>query len=58
MTESNWLHGGQVRANFIRSDDGPVTTLCMDDKYVAIGMANSRIHVFDVKTGKLKRNLY
>jgi F-box and WD-40 domain protein CDC4 len=30
----------------------------MDDKYVAIGMANSRIHVFDVKTGKLKRNLY
>jgi len=30
----------------------------MDDKYVAIGMANSRVHVFDVKTGKLKRNLY
>jgi F-box and WD-40 domain protein CDC4 len=58
MTESNWLHGGQVRANFIRADDGPVTTLCMDDKYVAIGMANSRVHVFDVKTGKLKRNLY
>jgi len=58
MIESNWLHGGQVRANFIRSDDGPVTTLCMDDKYVAIGMANSRIHVFDVRTGKLRRNLY
>ena len=58
MIESNWLHGGQVRANFIRSDDGPVTTLCMDDKNVAIGMANSRIHVFDVRTGKLRRNLY
>jgi WD40 repeat protein len=30
----------------------------MDDKYVAIGMANSHIHVFDVKTGRLKKNLY
>ena len=58
MLESNWLHGGQVRANFIRANDGPVTTLCMDDKYVAIGLANSRIHLFDVKTGKLKRNLF
>lgn len=58
MTESNWLHGGQVRANFISANDGPVTTLCMDDKYVAIGMANSRIHLFNVKTGKLKRNLF
>jgi F-box and WD-40 domain protein CDC4 len=57
MTESNWLHGGQVLANYISPADGPVTTLCMDDKYVIIGMANSWIHIFDIGSGRLKRNL-
>lgn len=57
MIESNWLHGGQVLANYISPADGPVTTLCMDDKYVIIGMANSWIHIFDITTGQLMRNL-
>ena len=55
--ESNWLHGGHVLANHIPADEGPVTTLSMNERHVAIGMANSRIHVFDITTGRLKRHL-
>lgn len=31
--------------------------MSMNERYVAIGMANSRIHVFDIKNGRLKRHL-
>lgn len=44
-------------ANHIPAEEGPVTTLSMNERYVAIGMANSRIHVFDITTGRLKRHL-
>lgn len=44
-------------AKHFPSADGPVTTLSMDDKHVAVGMANARIHIFDIETGRVKQHL-
>lgn len=56
-SESNWLHGGHVLVNYIPPEDGPVTTLSMNERWVVVGMANSRIHVFDITTGRIKQHL-
>ena len=34
-------------ARYITNDHGVVTTLCMSDKYIIVGLDNSNIRVFD-----------
>lgn len=39
------------------SDDGVVTSLAVDDDYIVIGMANSKIHIFNAHNGTFLRTL-
>ncbi len=55
--ESNWLSGGRLLANHTSADDGVVTSLAVDEQYIVIGMANSKIHIFDARTGAFRRSL-
>lgn len=57
LTESNWLSGGRLLANHTSADDGVVTSLAIDEQYFVIGMANSKIHIFDARTGAFRRSL-
>lgn len=56
-TESNWLRGGRLMSSHTSNDDGVVTSLAVDQDHIIIGMANSKIHVFDAATGAFKRTL-
>ncbi|WVQ85141.1 hypothetical protein IAT38_007306 [Cryptococcus sp. DSM 104549] len=56
LTESNWINGGLLLAKHISADDSVVTTLCFNDQYIIVGMANSKIHVFNAATGSYKRS--
>ncbi|PWN52599.1 WD40 repeat-like protein [Violaceomyces palustris] len=52
LTESNWLRGGRLLTQYTSSDNGAVvTSLAIDSEWIVVGMANSKIHVFDAKTG-------
>lgn len=55
--ESNWLRGGRLLSTHTSTDDGVVTSLAVDDRYIVIGMANCKIHVFDAGTGTFLRTL-
>ena len=44
-------------ANHTSQDDGVVTSLAMDEHSIVIGMANSKIHIFDGRTGAFRRSL-
>ncbi|KAI9619238.1 hypothetical protein H4Q26_011919 [Puccinia striiformis f. sp. tritici PST-130] len=46
LTESNWLRG-----------PGVVTSLGFDDDWIVVGMATSKIHVFNAHTGEFTRTL-
>lgn len=62
LTESNWLRGGRLLTQHVSSDDAlgeapVVTTLSIDDEWIVVGMANSKIHVFSAKTGLFVKTL-
>lgn len=57
LTESNWLRGGRLLSTHSSVDEGTVTTLVMDDKYIAIGMATNKIHIFEAGRGMFLRTL-
>jgi F-box and WD-40 domain protein CDC4 len=47
ILEKNWRLGGTLMARYITNDHGVVTTLCMSEKYIIVGLDNSNIRVFD-----------
>lgn len=47
ILEKNWRLGGTLMARYITNDHGVVTTLCMSEKYIIVGLDNSSIRVFD-----------
>ena len=47
ILEKNWRVGGTLMARYITNDHGVVTTLCMSEKYIIVGLDNSNIRVFD-----------
>ncbi|PWN87821.1 WD40 repeat-like protein [Acaromyces ingoldii] len=62
MTENNWLRGGRLLTQHVSSDAAAdagsvVTSLSIDDEWIVVGMANAKIHVFDVRTGLFVRTL-
>jgi len=57
IIESNWLNGGRLLANHTSADVGVVTSVAIDEQYIVIGMANSKIHIFDARTGAFGRSL-
>lgn len=58
LTESNWHRGGRLLTHHVSSENGAVCTCtAMDQRWLIIGMANGRIHVFDARTGLYERTL-
>jgi hypothetical protein len=58
LTESNWLRGpGRLLSTQASSDDGVVTSLGFDAEWIIVGMATSKVHVFDAETGAYVRTL-
>lgn len=57
LTARNWARGGRILRAHNSSDDGVVTSVAMDDEWIVVGLANHRIHVFNVRTGRLVRTL-
>lgn len=53
--ESAWLRGGRLLSTHTSTDEGVVTTLAMNTKYIVIGMANTKIHLFEAERGKFIR---
>ena len=57
----NWRHGGQLlrshRMPVVTPDSGVITSMAIDNEWVVVGLANSRIHVFSAQTGVLHRTL-
>jgi F-box and WD-40 domain protein CDC4 len=56
ILEKNWRHGGTLMARYVTNDHGVVTTLCMSDKYIIVGLDNASIRVFD-EDGKFQMTL-
>ncbi|OAV89859.1 hypothetical protein PTTG_28515 [Puccinia triticina 1-1 BBBD Race 1] len=62
LTESNWLRGpGELVAMQTSQNndghEGVVTSLGFDDDWIVVGMATSKIHVFNAHTGEFARTL-
>ena len=58
LSESNWLRGGRLQTKHVSADSGAVvTSLAIDSEWIVVGMANSKIHVFDTQTGMYSRTL-
>lgn len=58
LTESNWHRGGRLLTHHISTESGSVCTcLAMDQRWLVIGMANGKIHLFEARTGLFKRTL-
>ena len=55
LAESNWLRGGRLLSTHTSTDEGVVTTLAMNSKHIIIGMANTKIHLFEAETGQFLR---
>lgn len=45
------------RMPVVTPDSGVITSLAVDNEWVVVGLANSRIHVFSAQTGVLHRTL-
>ncbi|KAK0224480.1 WD40 repeat-like protein [Armillaria nabsnona] len=60
-TMMNWRHGGHLlrahRVPVANPTNGVITSIALDDDWVVVGLANSRIHVFSTRTGVLARTL-
>lgn len=57
LTENNWLSGGRLLTMHSSMGDSVVTSLVVNEEYIVIGMANSKIHVFDAATGHYVQSL-
>ncbi|KAF8512327.1 WD40-repeat-containing domain protein [Gautieria morchelliformis] len=57
LTESNWRHSGRLLRSHRSQDADVVACLAMDDQWIVVGLANSRVHVFSASTGVLARTL-
>ncbi|CAK9784439.1 WD40 repeat-like protein [Cutaneotrichosporon oleaginosum] len=57
LTENNWLSGGRLLTMHCSMGDSVVTSLVVNEEYIVIGMANSKIHVFDAGTGHYVQSL-
>lgn len=58
LTESNWQRGGRLLTQHVSTETGCVCTcFAMDDRWLVIGMANGKIHVFDARTGFFEKTL-
>ncbi|GMK59467.1 hypothetical protein CspeluHIS016_0800730 [Cutaneotrichosporon spelunceum] len=57
LTENNWLRGGRLLTMHSSMGDSVVTSLVVNEEYIVIGMANSKIHVFDAATGHYVQSL-
>ncbi|GAA6013519.1 hypothetical protein JCM11491_006108 [Sporobolomyces phaffii] len=58
LTESNWLRGpGRLLSTQMSADDGVVTSLGFDREWIVVGMATSKVHVFDAAEGRYVRTL-
>lgn len=61
ITMANWRKGGSLLQSHsipvTSPDNGVVTSLALDNDWIVIGLAGSKVHVFDAKTGALARTL-
>ncbi|GAA5830880.1 hypothetical protein JCM11251_001107 [Rhodosporidiobolus azoricus] len=58
LTQDAWLHGpGRLLSTQMSADDGVVTSLGFSDEHIVVGMATSKVHVFDAATGTYVRTL-
>ncbi|GAA5966554.1 hypothetical protein JCM3765_000958 [Sporobolomyces pararoseus] len=58
LTESSWLRGpGRLLSTQMSADDGVVTSLGFDQEWIIVGMATSKIHVFESENGRYVRTL-
>ncbi|GAA5941939.1 F-box/WD repeat-containing protein [Sporobolomyces koalae] len=58
LTESNWLRGpGRLLSTQMSADDGVVTSLGFDEDWIIVGMATSKVHVFEAGEGRYVRTL-
>ncbi|WVQ76907.1 hypothetical protein IAR50_006585 [Cryptococcus sp. DSM 104548] len=57
LRKTNWMTGGLLLAKHLSVDDSVVTSLCMDDNFIVVGMANHTIQVFSAETGAWTRVL-
>jgi F-box and WD-40 domain protein CDC4 len=57
LTENNWLSGGRLLTMHSSMGDSVVTSLVVNEEFIVIGMANSKIHVFDATTGHYFQSL-
>ncbi|GAA5859910.1 hypothetical protein JCM1840_001792 [Sporobolomyces johnsonii] len=58
LTESSWLRGpGRLLSTQMSADDGVVTSLGFDSEWIVVGMATSKVHVFDARDGRYVRTL-
>ncbi|GAA5849802.1 hypothetical protein JCM8547_000567 [Rhodosporidiobolus lusitaniae] len=58
LTQDAWLHGpGRLLSTQMSADDGVVTSLGFDDEWIVVGMATSKVHVFEAELGTYVRTL-
>ncbi|KAI5481685.1 hypothetical protein MNV49_002911 [Pseudohyphozyma bogoriensis] len=58
LTESAWLRGpGRLLSTQMSADDGVVTSLGFDSEWIVVGMATSKVHVFEAGTGSYVKTL-
>ncbi|CAO1621629.1 unnamed protein product [Parajaminaea phylloscopi] len=58
LTECNWYRGGNLLTHHVSTESGSVCTcLAMDQRWLVVGMANGKIHLFDARTGLFERTL-
>ncbi|CAD6934178.1 unnamed protein product, partial [Tilletia caries] len=51
LTDSNWRRGGRLLTSHTSLNQQTVTSLAVDRDWIVVGMASSKIHVFDARTG-------
>ncbi|KAE8264403.1 hypothetical protein A4X09_0g6977 [Tilletia walkeri] len=51
VTDSNWRRGGRLLTSHQSLNSQTVTSLAVDRDWIVVGMASSKIHVFDARTG-------
>lgn len=58
LTESAWLRGpGRLLSTQMSADDGVVTSLGFDNEWIVVGMATSKVHIFEAATGGYVKTL-
>lgn len=58
LTESAWLRGpGRLLSTQMSADDGVVTSMGFDNEWIVVGMATSKVHIFEAATGSYVKTL-